>query len=118
MSFDAATVDRYKCAYVQTGATVVRAPLRAQFARLICNLQGNNVPANGLRYVAQVFVSGLATNIVAYYDHVKDGVPRFNFSGGLVVVPGNDIDVRITQSSGASATFTGTITVDFDVKQY
>jgi hypothetical protein len=118
MSFDGATVDPYKCGVVSSGATVINTPLRASFARVICNLQGNNVPANGQRYIAQLFVAGLATNVVAYYDHVKDGPPRFSFTGAFVVVPGNDIDVRITQVSGVPATFTGTMTVDFDVRQF
>jgi hypothetical protein len=118
MSFDVATLDPYKYSVVSSGATVVKIPLRASFAQLICNLEAPTLPANNQRYTARVYVQGVATNIIAYYDHTKDGQPRFNFSGGLVVTPGQEIDVRITQSTGASATFTGTITVDFDVRQF
>ncbi|MNS61613.1 hypothetical protein D3C72_946450 [compost metagenome] len=118
MSFDTQTIDPYKYATVSTGATVIRAPARSTFVRLSCNIVGPTSTANGLRYTAQVYYDNAPTGIVAYYDHDKDGPPRFNLTGGLPVVPTKDLDVRITQASGASISFTGTITVDFDVKQW
>lgn len=118
INFDAAIVDPYGMVSVSAGAGVVRVPPRASFARIICNIEGNSTTANNLRYTARVYVGGAATNIIAYYDHDRDGQPRFNFAGALPVTPNADIDVRITQTSGNSTTFTGTITVDFDVKQF
>ena len=118
LNFDVATVDPYKCAADSSGITVVKAPLKASFARIIVNLEGNSTLANDLRYTAQVYVAGIATNIIAYYEHTRDGKPRFNFSGAFPLNPNNTIDVRITQASGATTTFTGTITADFDVRQY
>jgi hypothetical protein len=118
LSFDTQVSDPYSMVFISGAATVIKTPLRAQSVSIMCNIKSVSVPANSARYTATVYYNNVATDIVAYYDHVKTGPIRLNLFGSMQVVPGMELDVRVTHEAVGSVNFTANLKAEFDVKDW
>lgn len=118
VSFDTATYDPYTMVWVSGGATVVRSLPKSRTARVTANLEASSVVADNLRYTARVYVSGSPTNIYAEYVHNTAGLRHLHLAGLVTVGNNQEIDIRVTQNTGAAVVFSGTLAVDLELSDY
>lgn len=97
--------DPYLMKTLSSGANVIRVPPYARFAKFMGYVEIASHTANNLIYNTRVFYGGNAVeDAFVNYEFSTTGIIRMQITGGIPVVAGQDIDIRVIQSSGSNQT--------------
>lgn len=117
MDLATTTYDPYLMKAVSTGANVIKTPLYARTAKFKGYVEIASHTANNLIYNARVFYSGVSVeDAFVNYQFVVTGIIRIQIVGSITgLAPGQDIDLRVIQSSGVNQTVNlASLFVEFD----
>jgi len=115
ISMPTVVYDPYAMIGVTSGDSVIKAPPYARFVKFQGYCEVASPPVTNLIYNLRAFIAGVAVDdAYVNYSMTLAGQVRISIVGSGIIAPGNDVDIRFIQSSGADVNIAvGTLMAQF-----